>query len=77
MASLGLPIGKGDQFIGGLQRRLRAMLLTPFVGQSLSAFVAKANTETLEAINDLVAEGKVGSAVGRRYRWSRPPMSRP
>ena len=43
------------------------MLLAPFVGQSLRAFVAKENTETLQAINDLVAEGKVGSALGRRY----------
>src|SRR4051812_5346528 len=59
--------GEGDRFIGGIQRQLGAMLLTPFVGQSLRAFVAKANTETLKAINDLVAEGKVGSAVGRRY----------
>jgi NADPH:quinone reductase-like Zn-dependent oxidoreductase len=59
--------GEGDRFIGGIQRQLGAMLLTPFVGQSLRAFVAKANTETLQAINDLVAEGKVGSAVDRRY----------
>ncbi len=59
--------GEGDRFIGGIQRQLGAMLLTPFVGQSLRAFVAKANTETLQAFNDLVAEGKVGSAVGRRY----------
>src|SRR3954468_8825988 len=59
--------GEGDRWIGGIQRQLAAMLLSPFVRQSLRAFVAKENTETLQVINDLVAEGKVGSAVGRRY----------
>jgi NADPH:quinone reductase-like Zn-dependent oxidoreductase len=59
--------GEGDRFIGGIQRQLGAMLLTPFVGQSLRPFLAKENTETLQAVNDLIAEGKVSSAVGRRY----------
>lgn len=59
--------GEGDRWIGGTQRQLWAMLLSPFVGQSLRAFVAKENTETLEAINDLVAEGKVRPVLGRKY----------
>ncbi len=59
--------GEGDRFIGGIQRQLGAMLLTLFVGQSLRPFLAKENTETLQALNDLIAEGKVSSAVGRRY----------
>ncbi|HET9827261.1 MAG TPA: NAD(P)-dependent alcohol dehydrogenase [Nocardioidaceae bacterium] len=59
--------GEGDRFIGGIQRQLGAMLLTLFVGQSLRPFLATENTETLQALNDLIAEGKVSSAVGRRY----------
>ena len=59
--------GEGDRFIGGIRRQLGAMLLTLFVGQSLRPFLAKENTETLQALNDLIAEGKVSSAVGRRY----------
>jgi NADPH:quinone reductase-like Zn-dependent oxidoreductase len=59
--------GEGDRWIGGTQRQLWAILLSPFVGQSLQAFVAKENIETLEAINALVAEGKVRSVLGRNY----------
>lgn len=59
--------GEGDRWIGGIQRQLGAMLLSPFVGQRLGAFVAKENTETLQAINDLVAQGKVRPLLGRIY----------
>ena len=59
--------GEGDRWIGGTQRQLGAMLLSPFVRQSLRAFVAKENTETLEAVNDLVAAGKVRPVLGRKY----------
>lgn len=59
--------GEGDRWIGGTQRQLGVMLLSPFVRQALRAFVAKENTETLESINDLVAEGKVRPVLGRNY----------
>lgn len=59
--------GEGDRWIGGTQRQLGAMLLSPFVRQSLRAFVAKENTQTLEAVNDLVAAGKVRPLLGRNY----------
>jgi NADPH:quinone reductase-like Zn-dependent oxidoreductase len=59
--------GEGDRWIGGTQRQLGATLLSPFVGQSLRAFVAKEKTETLEAVNDLVAQGKVRPVLGRTY----------
>jgi NADPH:quinone reductase-like Zn-dependent oxidoreductase len=51
--------GEGDRWVGGIQRQLGAMLLTPFVGQTLRTFVAKENTDTLERLNHLIAEGKV------------------
>ena len=59
--------GEGDRWIGGIQRQLGATLLSPFVGQSLRAFVAKENTETLQALNDLVAQGKVRPVLGGTY----------
>ncbi|GAA2160919.1 NAD(P)-dependent alcohol dehydrogenase [Pedococcus bigeumensis] len=51
--------GEGDRWIGGTQRQLAAMLLSPFVSQSLRTFVAKEDTETLQHLNDLIAEGTV------------------
>ena len=59
--------GEGDRWIGGIQRQLGAMLLSPFVGQSLRAFVAKEDSESLEALNELVAAGKVKPALGGSY----------
>ena len=59
--------GEGDRWIGGTQRQLGAMLLSPFVGQSLRTFVAKQDAETLQQINDLIAEGKVRPVLGRTY----------
>jgi NADPH:quinone reductase-like Zn-dependent oxidoreductase len=59
--------GEGDRWIGGIQRQLGALLLSPFVRQTLRVFVATENTETLQAINDLVAEGKVRPMLGHSY----------
>jgi NADPH:quinone reductase-like Zn-dependent oxidoreductase len=59
--------GEGDKWIGGIQRQLGAVLLSPFVPQTLGMFVAKEDTETLEAANRLVADGKLRPMVGRSY----------
>jgi NADPH:quinone reductase-like Zn-dependent oxidoreductase len=59
--------GEGDRWIGGIQRQLGAMLLSPFVGQSLRAFVAKETAETLQQMNHLIAEGKVRPVLGPTY----------
>jgi NADPH:quinone reductase-like Zn-dependent oxidoreductase len=59
--------GEGDRWIGGIQRQLGTTLLSPFAGQSLRAFVAKEKTETLQALNDLVAQGKVRPVIGGTY----------
>lgn len=59
--------GEGDRWIGGIHRQLAATLLSPFVGQNLRVFVAKENSETLEAINELVEAGKVTPILERSY----------
>lgn len=51
--------GEGDRWVGGIQRQLGAILLNPFIGQSLRMFLAKENTDTLERMNDLIAAGTV------------------
>lgn len=67
--------GEGGRWIGGTQRQLGAMLLSPFVGQSLRAFVAKENAETLQQMNDLIAEGKVRPMLGRTYSLVEAPAA--
>ena len=59
--------GEGDRWIGGTQRQLGAMLLTPFISQSLRTFVAKEDTDTLQQLNDLITEGKVQRPLTHSY----------
>jgi NADPH:quinone reductase-like Zn-dependent oxidoreductase len=56
-----------DRWIGGIQRQLGAMLLSPSIGQDLRVFVAKETAKPLEAINDLVEAGKVAPVLDRSY----------
>ncbi|NYD42158.1 NAD(P)-dependent alcohol dehydrogenase [Nocardioides panaciterrulae] len=59
--------GEADRWIGGLQRQLGAMVLSPFVRQSLRVFVAKENADTLHQLNELVTAGQVRPVLGPSY----------
>ena len=59
--------GEGDRWVGGIQRQAGAVLLSPFIRQSLRMFVAKENTATLEHLNTLIAAGKVQPPVTHAY----------
>src|SRR5918992_5092549 len=49
----------GGRWLGGTDRQLRAMLLSPFVGQKLGTFVNKENYEDLIVLKELIEAGKV------------------
>ena len=55
------------RWLGGSDRQLRAMLVSPFVSHSLTTFVASENAEDLVALRDLIEAGKVAPAVDRIY----------
>ncbi|MEZ5238268.1 MAG: zinc-binding dehydrogenase [Microthrixaceae bacterium] len=54
--------------LGGLDRQLRAKMLSAFVGQRLTTFVAAEDHSHLERLADLVERGQVRPVVDRRYR---------
>ncbi len=60
----------GGRWFGGIDRQLRATLLSPFVGQRLGTFVAKPNTERLLALKELVEAGAVTPVIGSTYLLS-------
>jgi NADPH:quinone reductase-like Zn-dependent oxidoreductase len=62
--------GEGDRWVGGIQRQLWATVLSPFVPQKLTTFVAKENAVELVTLNELVAAGKVSPVVGRVFPLS-------
>jgi NADPH:quinone reductase-like Zn-dependent oxidoreductase len=57
----------GGRWLGGLDRQLRAVALSPFVRQHLGTFVASQNASDLTALTDLIEAGQVTPALDRTY----------
>lgn len=53
--------------LGGLDRALRAALLSPFIGQSLRGLISSERGEDYAELRDLIESGKVTPAVDRTY----------
>jgi NADPH:quinone reductase-like Zn-dependent oxidoreductase len=63
----------GGRWLGGTDRQLRAMALSPFVGQRLTTFVSKEAGEDILVLAELVEAGKVTPAVDRTYPLGEAP----
>ncbi|GAA3006885.1 NAD(P)-dependent alcohol dehydrogenase [Streptosporangium longisporum] len=57
----------GGRWLGGTDRQLRALLLSPFVGQRLRGLISKGNREDLALLGELVGAGTVTPVVDRTY----------
>lgn len=55
------------RWLGGSDRQLRAMLLSPFVGQTLTSLMSKETAADLDVLRELVEAGQVTPAVERTY----------
>ena len=49
----------GGRMFGGIDRQLRAMMLSPFVGQKLGTFISKENHEDMLALKELIESGEI------------------
>jgi NADPH:quinone reductase-like Zn-dependent oxidoreductase len=63
----------GGRWLGGTDRQLRAMMLSPFVGQKLGTFVNKENHEDLIVLKELIESGKVTPVIDRTYPLAEVP----
>ena len=63
----------GGRWLGGTDRQVRAMLLSPFVGQKLGTFVNKENHEDLLVLKDLIESGKITPVIDRSYPLAEVP----
>jgi NADPH:quinone reductase-like Zn-dependent oxidoreductase len=63
----------GGRWFGGIDRQLRASLLSPFVSQKLGTFIAKPNAEDLVVLKELIEAGKVTPVIDRTYPLSEVP----
>jgi NADPH:quinone reductase-like Zn-dependent oxidoreductase len=73
-----LVIGGGEgggKWFGGVDRQLRAMFLSPFVGQRLRTFITKPNSDDLTALKELIDAGKVRPVIGKTFALSDVPAA--
>lgn len=57
----------GDRLTGGVHRQLRAVLWSPFIGQTLTTFISKERLEDLEELARLAETGDLRPAVDRTW----------
>jgi NADPH:quinone reductase-like Zn-dependent oxidoreductase len=55
------------RWLGGTDRQIRALLLSPFVGQKLGSFICTEKAQDLITIAGLVESGRVTPVVDRTY----------
>ncbi|HET7479503.1 MAG TPA: NAD(P)-dependent alcohol dehydrogenase [Rubrobacteraceae bacterium] len=66
--------GESDgRWLGGTDRQLRAMMLSPFVSQKLLAFINKENHEDMLVLKELIEAGKVTPVLDRTYPLAEAP----
>ena len=63
----------GGRWLGGTDRQLRALVLSPFVSQKLGTFVNKENHEDMLVLKELIESGKVTPVIDRTYPLSQVP----
>jgi NADPH:quinone reductase-like Zn-dependent oxidoreductase len=57
----------GGPWLGGVDRQLRALALSPFVPQTLRGMLAVGRADDLRFLRDLIEAGKVAPVVDRTY----------
>jgi NADPH:quinone reductase-like Zn-dependent oxidoreductase len=63
----------GGRWLGGFDRQLRAMMLSPFVSQKLGMFIASENHEDLIVPKELIESGKLTPVIDRVYPLAEVP----
>ena len=58
---------------GGIDRQLRALILTPFIGQRLTGLASKERASDSEVLADHIAAGTVTPSIDRTYPLDQVP----
>ena len=63
----------GGRWFGGIDRQLRAHMLSPFVSQKLGTFISKENSQDLVVLKEFIEAGKVTPVIDTTYPLSAVP----
>jgi NADPH:quinone reductase-like Zn-dependent oxidoreductase len=63
----------GGRWLGGIDRQLRAQLLSPFVRQKLGTFISKERKEDLETLREFLEAGTITPVLDRTFPLSEVP----
>ncbi len=66
--------GKGN-WLGPMMSPIKALMLSPFVGQEFVMILAELRKDDLAILGDLMQAGKVTPVIDRRYRLSEVPAA--
>ena len=66
---------EGGRWTGGVDRQLRALALSPFVGQRLRSFIAEESNEHLHALIELIESGQVTPVIDRTFPLEDAPAA--
>ena len=59
--------GDGNRWVGPVGKILQAVIVNPFVGQTLKTFVAEETTETLDELRELIEAGRLTPVIDAVY----------
>jgi NADPH:quinone reductase-like Zn-dependent oxidoreductase len=65
----------GGRWLGGYDRQLRARVLSPFVGQTLTTFISNENHQDLMFLKGLIESGKITPVIDRTYPLAEAPQA--
>jgi len=63
----------GGRWLGGIDRQLRALVMSPFLQQKLRTWVATERRDDLEELRRLVEAGEVTPVVDRTFPLAEVP----
>ncbi len=63
----------GGRWLGGVDRVLRALMLSPFVSQKLRGLFSTQRKEDLQFLRELIEAGKITPVIDRTYSLSEVP----
>ncbi len=63
----------GNRITGGVGRQLRAMLLSPFIGQRMTTFIASMDHSLIERLAEFIEDGHLTPVIGQRFELSDVP----